>query len=218
MANEAACRINIHRDRVLRDQHSGFSAQIKDNSGVAALSRPLRTLILWRRTFAHNMGASVVATHGRVAFSLAESNPVRLDRTLRGIGTNGSGNSEYLATALAEYPPVPLRVDDHEQPAQGACYTTRPMPPQTHSTTSMPCTNAARTSLSSGWSIPIYRATPAPASREMGDTTTATDTSMSWGRTDDIINVAAHRLSTGEMEEVLASHPAVAECARHRCP
>lgn len=32
-------------------------------------------------------------------------------------------------------------------------------------------------------------------------------------RTDDIINVAGHRLSTGAMEEVLASHPDVAECA-----
>jgi propionyl-CoA synthetase len=32
-------------------------------------------------------------------------------------------------------------------------------------------------------------------------------------RTDDIINVAAHRLSTGEIEEVLASHPDAAECA-----
>jgi propionyl-CoA synthetase len=32
-------------------------------------------------------------------------------------------------------------------------------------------------------------------------------------RIDDIINVAGHRLSTGGMEEVLASHPAVAECA-----
>ncbi len=32
------------------------------------------------------------------------------------------------------------------------------------------------------------------------------------GRTDDVINVAGHRLSTGEMEEVLASHKAVAEC------
>jgi propionyl-CoA synthetase len=32
-------------------------------------------------------------------------------------------------------------------------------------------------------------------------------------RTDDIINVAGHRLSTGGMEEVLASHPNVAECA-----
>ncbi len=33
------------------------------------------------------------------------------------------------------------------------------------------------------------------------------------GRTDDVINVAGHRLSTGEMEEVLAGHPDVAECA-----
>ena len=32
-------------------------------------------------------------------------------------------------------------------------------------------------------------------------------------RTDDVINVAGHRLSTGQMEEVLASHPDVAECA-----
>lgn len=32
------------------------------------------------------------------------------------------------------------------------------------------------------------------------------------GRTDDVINVAGHRLSTGEMEEVIAAHPAVAEC------
>jgi propionyl-CoA synthetase len=33
------------------------------------------------------------------------------------------------------------------------------------------------------------------------------------GRTDDIINVAGHRLSTGSMEEILAMHPDVAECA-----
>jgi propionyl-CoA synthetase len=33
------------------------------------------------------------------------------------------------------------------------------------------------------------------------------------GRTDDVINVAGHRLSTGVMEEVLAGHPDVAECA-----
>jgi propionyl-CoA synthetase len=32
------------------------------------------------------------------------------------------------------------------------------------------------------------------------------------GRIDDVINVAGHRLSTGEMEEVLTGHPAVAEC------
>ncbi|MFL5533788.1 MAG: AMP-binding enzyme, partial [Gemmatimonadales bacterium] len=31
--------------------------------------------------------------------------------------------------------------------------------------------------------------------------------------TDDVINVAGHRLSTGAMEEVLAAHPDVAECA-----
>ena len=33
------------------------------------------------------------------------------------------------------------------------------------------------------------------------------------GRTDDVINVAGHRLSTGVMETVVASHPAVVECA-----
>ena len=33
------------------------------------------------------------------------------------------------------------------------------------------------------------------------------------GRVDDVLNVAGHRLSTGEMEEILAAHPAVAECA-----
>jgi propionyl-CoA synthetase len=33
------------------------------------------------------------------------------------------------------------------------------------------------------------------------------------GRTDDVINVAGHRLSTGQLEEALAQHPDVAECA-----
>ena len=33
------------------------------------------------------------------------------------------------------------------------------------------------------------------------------------GRTDDVINVAGHRLTTGAMEAVVARHPAVAECA-----
>jgi len=33
------------------------------------------------------------------------------------------------------------------------------------------------------------------------------------GRTDDVINVSGHRLSTGEMEEVVSAHEAVAECA-----
>ncbi|MCW3477076.1 propionyl-CoA synthetase [Limobrevibacterium gyesilva] len=48
-----------------------------------------------------------------------------------------------------------------------------------------------------------------------GDAGTIDEDGDVWvmGRTDDIINVAGHRLSTGAMEEVLASHPAVAECA-----
>jgi acyl-coenzyme A synthetase/AMP-(fatty) acid ligase len=33
------------------------------------------------------------------------------------------------------------------------------------------------------------------------------------GRVDDVINVSGHRLSTGEMEELVAAHPAIAECA-----
>ena len=33
------------------------------------------------------------------------------------------------------------------------------------------------------------------------------------GRTDDVMNVAGHRLSTGQIEEAVAAHPAVAECA-----
>jgi propionyl-CoA synthetase len=33
------------------------------------------------------------------------------------------------------------------------------------------------------------------------------------GRVDDVINVSGHRLSTGEMEELVATHEAVAECA-----
>lgn len=33
------------------------------------------------------------------------------------------------------------------------------------------------------------------------------------GRTDDVINIAGHRFSTGEMEEIVASHHAIAECA-----
>jgi propionyl-CoA synthetase len=48
-----------------------------------------------------------------------------------------------------------------------------------------------------------------------GDAGYADDDGYLWimSRIDDIINVAGHRLSTGGMEEVLASHPDVAECA-----
>ena len=54
-----------------------------------------------------------------------------------------------------------------------------------------------------------------PGSYITGDGGTATRDGYLYvmGRIDDVINVAGHRLSTGQMEEVLASHPAVAECA-----
>ena len=38
------------------------------------------------------------------------------------------------------------------------------------------------------------------------------------GRIDDVINVAGHRLSTGAIEEVVAGHPDVAECAVSALP
>ena len=56
-------------------------------------------------------------------------------------------------------------------------------------------------------------ATPVPTSPGTADTSDSDGYLYVMGRTDDVINVAGHRLSTGEMEEVLASHPAVAECA-----
>ena len=55
--------------------------------------------------------------------------------------------------------------------------------------------------------FPAITRPPTPGS------STRTAISPCMGRTDDIINVAGHRLSTGGMEEVLASHPDVAECA-----
>lgn len=54
-----------------------------------------------------------------------------------------------------------------------------------------------------------------PGFYETGDAGYVDDDGYLWimARTDDVINVAGHRLSTGSMEEVLSSHPAVAECA-----
>lgn len=54
-----------------------------------------------------------------------------------------------------------------------------------------------------------------PGYYQTGDAGYKDDDGYLWimSRTDDVINVAGHRLSTGAMEEVLASHPAVAECA-----
>ena len=55
--------------------------------------------------------------------------------------------------------------------------------------------------------------TPAPTSPGDGGFRDRDGYVYVMGRTDDVINVAGHRLSTGEMEEIFASHPAVAECA-----
>ncbi len=54
-----------------------------------------------------------------------------------------------------------------------------------------------------------------PGRYETGDAGLIDEDGYVWvmGRTDDIINVAGHRLSTGGIEEVLATHPDVAECA-----
>ncbi|SFI45133.1 propionyl-CoA synthetase [Jannaschia pohangensis] len=54
-----------------------------------------------------------------------------------------------------------------------------------------------------------------PGFYETGDAGMVDEDGYLWimARTDDVINVAGHRLSTGAMEEVLATHPDVAECA-----
>ncbi|NYT05378.1 MAG: propionyl-CoA synthetase [Methanomicrobiales archaeon] len=54
-----------------------------------------------------------------------------------------------------------------------------------------------------------------PGYYETGDAGFVNGDGYLWimGRTDDLINTAGHRLSTGAMEEVIASHPDVAECA-----
>src|SRR5262249_30142438 len=61
----------------------------------------------------------------------------------------------------------------------------------------------------------ILYPTPFPGYYETGDAGMIDEDGYVFvmARTDDIINVAGHRLSTGAMEEVLAAHPAVAECA-----
>jgi propionyl-CoA synthetase len=60
-----------------------------------------------------------------------------------------------------------------------------------------------------------YYLTRFPGYYVTGDAGYKDDDGYLWimSRIDDIINVAGHRLSTGAMEEVLASHPDVAECA-----
>ena len=62
-------------------------------------------------------------------------------------------------------------------------------------------------------SAPICLHSQAFTRPPMPGSSTKTAISSVMTRTDDIINVAGHRLSTGGIEEVLAAHPDVAECA-----
>ncbi len=60
---------------------------------------------------------------------------------------------------------------------------------------------------------------PQPGFYDTADAGSVDEDGYVWvmGRTDDVINVAGHRLSTGAMEEAVAAHPAVAECAVFGC-
>ena len=60
-----------------------------------------------------------------------------------------------------------------------------------------------------------YYLDPYPGYYLTGDAGFKDDEGYVWimSRIDDIINVAGHRLSTGALEEVLCSHPSIAECA-----
>ena len=60
---------------------------------------------------------------------------------------------------------------------------------------------------------PISTTSPAITRPETRASSTRTGIVWIMARTDDVINVAGHRLSTGAMEEVLAAHPDIAECA-----
>jgi len=99
-------------------------------------------------------------------------------------------------------------LDDAGQPlapgALGSVAVRLPLPPGTFSTL---------------WNAPErYRKAYMdrfPGYYDTGDAGILDDDGYLWimARTDDVINVAGHRLSTGAMEEVLAAHPDVAECA-----
>ncbi|MGR3758400.1 MAG: propionyl-CoA synthetase [Tranquillimonas sp.] len=99
-------------------------------------------------------------------------------------------------------------LDDAGQPlapgALGSVAVRLPLPPGTFSTL---------------WNAPErYRKAYMdrfPGYYDTGDAGIVDDDGYLWimARTDDVINVAGHRLSTGAMEEVLAAHPDVAECA-----
>jgi propionyl-CoA synthetase len=90
-----------------------------------------------------------------------------------------------------------------------------PVPPARWATSSSscPCLRAACRRFGTMMSAsrrPIWKSSPATTKPPMPDID-EDGYLFIMARTDDIINVAGHRLSTGGMEEVLAGHPAVAE-------
>jgi propionyl-CoA synthetase len=96
--------------------------------------------------------------------------------------------------------------DGHElAPGElGAIAVKLPLPPGTCRRCGTPTTASRRPICTTS------RATTRPAMRAYRD---EDGYLYIMARTDDVINVAGHRLSTGAMEEVLAAHPDVAECA-----
>jgi propionyl-CoA synthetase len=126
------------------------------------------------------------------------TNPVGLERLPTKIGSPAVPMPGYDLSVLGE--------DGTELPRGelGAIAVRLPMPPGT---------------LPGLWNAPerfakSYLAT-FPGFYETGDAGMIDQDGYLWimARTDDVINVAGHRLSTGAMEEVLATHPDVAECA-----
>lgn len=124
--------------------------------------------------------------------------PLGFDQMNIKIGSTGVGMPGYDVQILCD--------DGHELPAGelGAVAVKLPLPPGTFPT----LWNAeARFKKSYLEAFPGYY--------ETGDAGIKDEDGYLYimARTDDVINVAGHRLSTGQMEEVLASHADVAECA-----
>jgi len=124
--------------------------------------------------------------------------PLGFDQMNIKIGSTGVGMPGYDVQILGD--------DGHELPAGelGAVAVKLPLPPGTFPT----LWNAeARFKKSYLEAFPGYY--------ETGDAGIKDEDGYLYimARTDDVINVAGHRLSTGQMEEVLASHADVAECA-----
>ncbi|MDB5375628.1 MAG: prpE, partial [Rubritepida sp.] len=99
-----------------------------------------------------------------------------------------------------------LDAEGHEVPrgTQGALVLKLPLPP-----------GCAPTLWNAGQRFREAYLSTFPGFYDTSDAGMVDEEGFAWvmGRTDDIINVAGHRLSTGAIEEVLAAHPDVAECA-----